>query len=144
MASIYIHTWKGLLVIFIAAFFVALIVSGLALDIVPDKGDENQRILAVQHKAELTINFGNGTIRKFDGEIAEGMTVFNVLEFAGYGNFDFELSGAPGFQKISSIDGMKSTPAGKQWKVYVNGKEQNASIDAIPVSGKDKIELRYQ
>jgi len=89
-------------------------------------------------EATLTIDFGGNKIRTFQGEVVEGMTLFDALLTSSQsGNFEFEANGG-----IISIGGLQNE-GGKKWECFLNQKKVEGNLNEILISPGDKILCKY-
>lgn len=91
--------------------------------------------------ARVTIDFGNGTKRAFEGESQAGMTIISALRLSGdAGQFKITTDerGA-----IVSIAGVRNA-SGKRWRVYRNGLIGEDLPGHIGIEAGDRITLRYE
>ena len=89
----------------------------------------------------LTIDFGNGTQRAFEGASESGMTILSALRLSGdTGKFKI-ITDARGV--LVSIAGVGNAPA-KRWRVYVNGSMVEDLPGHISLQAGDQITLRYE
>ncbi len=91
--------------------------------------------------ARVTIDFGNGTKRAFEGESQAGMTILSALRLSGdTGRFKIATDerGA-----ILSIAGVRNA-LGKRWRVYRNDSMVQDLPGHIGVAAGDRITLRYE
>lgn len=93
------------------------------------------------HTARLTIDFGNGSRRAFEGESRAGMTILSALRLAGEAGRFSIVTDARG--QIVAVAGVKSG-ARNQWRAYRNG----AAVADLPghteIRAGDRIVLRYE
>jgi hypothetical protein len=89
--------------------------------------------------AEVQFDFGNGTKRKFAGDIFEGVTVLDaVLAAADAGEIDI-LYKDNAFVSIGArVNGSR------HWQAYKNEKKVLGSLNSMPIGDKDTVELRYE
>ncbi len=90
---------------------------------------------------KVTIDFGNGTKRAFEGAAGAGMTVLSALRLSGdTGQFGIKTDreGA-----ITFIAGVPNSPA-KRWRVYRNGAMAEDLPGHIGVEAGDQVTLRYE
>ncbi len=119
---------------------IALIIIGLSLYYFLGPGKKYvvyQKAVAGLSGNEAILVVDNGQQeRMFKGEIAEGMTVANVLEAASLaGNFDYQGASWPASNASRSDAG---------WHCLLNGKEVSDRVADETVHPKDKIVCRYQ
>lgn len=94
-----------------------------------------------RNSAQLNIDFGNGKIRAFKGEVETGMTIISALRIAGeIGRFD-AVTDERG--RVVDIDGFKIGDA-KRWQAYVNNRPASDLPGHIEIKPGDKITLRYE
>lgn len=92
-------------------------------------------------EASLTVDFGNGEKRSFEGEIVENETLIDVLsQSAKAGNFSYKFD-----EKInlSVIDNFWSNE-NKSWRWYINNEKINEPINEISLKSGDKILIKYE
>lgn len=91
--------------------------------------------------ARLTIDFGNGAKRAFEGKSQAGMTILSALRLSGdAGQFKITTDERG---VIVSIAGVKNV-SGKRWRVYQNGTAVGDLPGHIGVESGDRITLRYE
>lgn len=91
--------------------------------------------------AKLTVDFGNGDKRVFEGSIIKNETLIDVLnQAARAGDFSYKLNKESGVASIGKLagDGKKS------WYWYINGKKVNQSIGEITVKSNDSVLIKYE
>lgn len=96
-----------------------------------------------QEKVNLTINFGEGEVSSYSGQLREGMSVFDLLA-EGAGELGFELSLQP-FDfgiLVKAIDQRENTPE-KAWIYFVNGQSGQVAADQAKLESGDQVEWRY-
>ena len=91
--------------------------------------------------ARVTIDFGNGTKRAFEGESQAGMTILSALRLSGdVGQFKTATNERGAIVAIAGV----GNAMGKRWRVYRNG----AAVEDLPghigVEAGDRIMLRYE
>lgn len=105
----------------------------------PQSGEQPERQSG--NSARLNIDFGNGKIRAFKGEVETGMTIISALRIAGeIGRFD-AVTDERGW--VVDIDGFKAGDA-KRWQAYVNNRPADDLPGHIEIKPGDKITLRYE
>lgn len=94
-----------------------------------------------RNSAQLNIDFGNGKIRAFKGDVETGMTIISALRIAGeIGRFDAVMDERG---RVVDIDGFKAGDA-KRWQAYVNNRPASDLPGHIEIKPGDKITLRYE
>ena len=92
-------------------------------------------------QAELTIDFGNGEKRVFEGEIIEGETLVDALnQAANAGLFYYQLDGENNVAAIESYTSNKN----KSWYWYLDDKKVGGSSKGIILKSGDKILIKYE
>lgn len=92
-------------------------------------------------RASLTIDFGNGEKRAFEGEIAEGETLVHALgQAAKAGNFSYKLDEKNNLAAIDDFSGGKN----KSWFWYLNGEKISKPINEISLKSGDKILIKHE
>lgn len=90
----------------------------------------------------LKLDFGNGKIRKFSGDMGgETAKAWDLLQIASaQSSVEVEIEGKfiP-----RSIDGVKNSEQGK-WVLYVNGVKQNSGPFEVIVERGDTVEFKYE
>jgi hypothetical protein len=90
-------------------------------------------------EAVLQIDFGGNKIRTFQGEVVEGMTLFDALFVSSKsGNFEFEADDGG----IISIGGLRSE-GGKKWECFLNQKKVEKKLNEVFISPGDRILCKY-
>lgn len=99
-------------------------------------------------KAILTIDFGNGKKRAFEGEIIKGETLVDVLsQSSKAGGFSYELN--EGSEIVLFIDAsykeknfLKNND--KSWRWYLHDKKIDRSPSEIAPKNGDDILIKYE
>ncbi len=92
-------------------------------------------------RAELTIKFGDGKERNFEGEIVENETFVDVLKQAAKaGNFSYKLDEDNNLAAIESF----AAEENKFWQWYFNGEIMNKPLNEIILKDGDKILIKYE
>lgn len=91
--------------------------------------------------ARLTIDFGDGRRRAFEGEVAVGMTALSALRTAqAAGSFSLAINQNG---EVNEIGGLANS-GGRKWRAYRNG----ALLTDVPghaeVAAGDRIIFRYE
>lgn len=96
-------------------------------------------------KATLIIDFGEEKIERFDREITEGMTVFDLLKE------ETEKSGLVLKTKsydigilIEAIGDKENGQDGKYWLYYINGEMPMVGADKKEIKAGDKLEFKFE
>ena len=95
--------------------------------------------------ATVYIDFGNGTVWKFENITTKNSTVYgSLLEAARQGNFavDATYYGAWDSVFVNSIAGVKNQ-AGKYWQYWINGEYGTVGADKQRVNNSDIIEWKF-
>ena len=95
--------------------------------------------------ARLTIKFGDGQTRVFEGAIEKDMTVLRALNSASRGGgFDVRYSlDKNGGVNLASIGNAINGP--KNWHFYLNGELiKTGELDKVRINKGDLIEARYE
>ena len=88
----------------------------------------------------LTIDFGNGEKRSFEGKIIERETLFDALiQASKAGNFSYKLDEKSNLAAVESF--VKN--GAKSWHWYLNGKKISKPYE-ISLHAGDKILIRYE
>lgn len=97
--------------------------------------------LKIIGKANLTIDFGDGRIRVFEGDIIENENIFDVLsQAAKAGKFSYKLDENSNLASIEKLLGNNK----KNWHWSVNGIKINKPIGEVIVKPGDKILIKYE
>lgn len=92
-------------------------------------------------KAELTIDFGNGEKRVFEGEIIENETLIDVLTQASLaGKFSYKLDNKNNLAAIENF----AAKAGKSWHWRLNDEKISKPLNEIILKSGDKILIKYE
>ncbi len=92
-------------------------------------------------EASLTVDFGNGEKRAFEGSIIENETLVDVLnQAAKAGNFSYKLDEK---NNLAAIDNFKSNK-NKSWRWYLNDEQVNKPINEINLKSGDKILIKHE
>lgn len=92
-------------------------------------------------QAALTIDFGNGEKRVFEGDIVENETLANALVQASKaGDFSYKLDQKNNLAAVERFtnDGKKS------WHWYLNGKKIDKSLNETIIEDGDNILIKYE
>ncbi len=95
--------------------------------------------------ARLTIKFGDGQTRAFEGAVEKDMTVLQALNSASRGGgFDLRyFLDKSGDVNLASIDGAINGP--KNWHFYLNSELIKVrELDKVGIKKGDLIEARYE
>jgi len=95
--------------------------------------------------ATVYIDFGNGTVWKFENITTKNSTVYGfLLEAARQGNFTVDTTyyGAWDSVFVNSIAGVKNQ-AGKYWQYWINGEYGKVGADKQRVNNSDIIEWKF-
>jgi len=88
----------------------------------------------------ITVDFSDGRKRAFEGKVLSAITAFEALRAAqAVGGFSLNVTLAG---DISDIEGVRAD--GKRWRWYLNGAPEGRPILDVPVSGGDKILVKYE
>ena len=91
-------------------------------------------------KTRITIDYGNGKKRAFEGAVIEGMNLQDVF-------WGVEASAGIVFsvknQEIESVDGVKNRSL-KKWNYYINEAKQDGNPLEKEIGAGDKIVVRYE
>lgn len=91
-------------------------------------------------KAVLTVDFGDGKERNFEGEIIEGETMLEALNQASKaGNFSYKLDEK---NNLAAVDGFTRNK-NKSWHWYLNDKKIDKPMGEIILKSGDKILIKY-
>lgn len=91
--------------------------------------------------ARVTIDFGNGKKRAFEGDVMSPISAAEALRAAstaGRFSLNMALSG-----EISDINGVRELRE-KGWRWYLNGEPQLRPMPDVLIRGGDKILLKYE
>lgn len=132
---------KGDHVLIIAAVLL-LILSGFLVFLFPSRRFEPKASVSkIIGKASLTIDFGNGKKRAFEGNIIENETPIDVLnQAAKAGNFSYKLDEKSNLAAIDNFGSGKN----KSWRWYLNGEKINKSVNEISLKSGDKILIKHE
>lgn len=93
------------------------------------------------HTARITIDFGNGRKRAFEGAPEEGMTILSALRSAEEaGQFTVRTDAAGNVTTIADV----RNNGGKRWRAYRNGASVNDLPGHAEVRAGDRILLAYE
>jgi len=91
--------------------------------------------------ASLTIDFGNGEKRAFEGGIIKNETLIDVLnQAARAGDFSYKLNEESDLASIGGLVGGGK----KSWHWYLNEKKINRQPGEITVKPNDRILIKYE
>lgn len=97
--------------------------------------------LKIIGRANLTIDFGNGQIRVFEGDIIENENLFDVFsQAAKAGKFSYKLDEN---SDLASIEKLLSDNK-KNWHWRINGIKISKPISEFIVKPGDKILIKYE
>ena len=103
--------------------------------------DISQSTPKIIGKAVLTIDFGDGKERNFEGEIINGETLFDALNQASKaGNFSYKLDEKNSLAAIDSFTRNKN----KSWHWYLNDKKIDKPLREIILKSGDEILFQYK
>ncbi|MFY9462275.1 MAG: hypothetical protein WAP51_03690 [Candidatus Sungiibacteriota bacterium] len=89
----------------------------------------------------VTIDFGNGKKRAFEGSVASPLTAGQALRFAGEaGGMALKITLAGDVTEIEKV----RNQGDKRWQWYLNGRVENRSILDATVHGGDKVLVKYE
>lgn len=92
-------------------------------------------------RAILTVDFGNGTKRAFEGEIIDNETIIGILMQASKaGSFYYKLDDKYNLAAIESYANGKN----KSWQWYLNDKKINNSPGETIIKSGDNILIKYE
>ncbi|OGD24800.1 hypothetical protein A2819_00970 [Candidatus Azambacteria bacterium RIFCSPHIGHO2_01_FULL_40_24] len=92
-------------------------------------------------QANLTIDFGNGNKRAFEGNIVENETLIDVLnQAARAGEFSYKLNGKNNLDSISQLANNNQ----KSWQWYLNGEKINKQPGEITVKSDNNVLIKYE
>lgn len=96
-------------------------------------------------KASLLLNFGDGKMRKFEGDTVGGMTVYDALnQSAKAGGFEVETTLEEGSVVVEAIDGVRNRKD-KTWHFYLNESFKNRTSPLnYSIRNGDVVEFRYE
>ncbi len=124
----------------------ALLLLGLSgftawfLDKNNDSASQTQ-LPAIIGTAVLTIDFGDGNKRSFEGEIVEGETSLDALaQAAKAGNFSYKMNGNNELIAIENVAQKKN----KFWRWYLDDKKIDRPLNDIVLKSGDKMLTRYE
>ncbi|MDP3727108.1 MAG: hypothetical protein Q8R35_00535 [bacterium] len=93
------------------------------------------------HTARITIDFGNGTKRAFEGAPGDGMTILSALRLAEEaGQFSVRTDSVG---NITTVAGVRNG-GGKRWRAYRNAAPVSDLPGHIEVRAGDRILLAYE
>jgi len=92
-------------------------------------------------RAVLTINFGNGTKRAFEGDVVENETLLDALTLASKaGNFRYKLDKK---MNLATIETFTATGE-RKWQWYINDKKINKPLSEVILNNADTILIKYE
>ena len=92
-------------------------------------------------KAVLTVDFGNGDKRSFEGEIIEGETVIDALTQASLaGSFSYKLDEKNNLASIGNF--IKDN--NKTWQWYLNEKKISEPLNKVQLNANDRVLIKYE
>lgn len=96
---------------------------------------------ALFHPARVTIDFGNGKKRAFEGRVESGMTIFSALRASqDAGGFEIITDNRG---RVVAVNGVKNVRE-KQWGLYMNGVSITTLPGNIEIQPGDRIVFRYE
>jgi len=139
-----IKTWLGLLIIGIAVLLAGLIIwqgrTALSRISVPSSSP-----IVQPQEAELFIDFGNGKIRRFRGDVVEDMKVLDALNQSSIaGDFKVETADHESEVYVEKIAGVENSNHDVKWMCYVNGKATHLPLDKQELKARDRIEFKFE
>lgn len=100
-------------------------------------------VLLPSQLARLRMDFGDGTVREFRGEVVPDMKVLHALQYsAEAGSILLSVKETAKGAHVAVLDGKKAEKK-KQWVFYVNG-AKGEDPAAHAVQPRDFIEWRYE
>ncbi|MBI2121780.1 MAG: hypothetical protein HYT98_01525 [Candidatus Sungbacteria bacterium] len=90
--------------------------------------------------ALVEVDFGNGKKRYFQGDVNGYQYTLSEALNSAANNGKFSLTLRNG--DIAELAGIYDR--GGSWKIYLNGREQNAPADALVVEAGDRYVLKYE
>lgn len=91
-------------------------------------------------RAVLTIDFGNGTKRAFEGDVVENETLLDALTLTSKaGNFRYELDKK---MNLAAIETFTATN-GKKWQLRINDKKIDKPLSEVILKDGDNILIKY-
>ncbi len=100
-----------------------------------------------KNTAGLILNWGDGSSRKFEGPVIDGMTILEAIQSsAESGNFEVDYSyDKAGHLQLKLLAGKLNQADGKSWHFYLNKKYVNTQdIGNFVIKKYDIIEVRYE
>lgn len=92
-------------------------------------------------RARLTIDFGNGQKRAFEGQANAGMTALAALRVSqAAGGFEAVTSQRGEVVRIADV----ANSAAKRWRIYVNGTPTADLPGHTEIQPGDRITFRYE
>jgi len=126
---------KKEIILITTALLLLILIGGLAFLY---SGEEKQNIIG---KAELTIDFGNGNKRAFEGDIVENETPADALSQASkVGGFSYKIDEKSNLYAINNFADGKD----KTWNLYLNDKKINGLVGGVVLKSNDKILVKYE
>lgn len=128
--------------ILIIIAFPLLILSGILIFLFSSLQPWPQTLIPdIIGEASLTINFGDGKERVFEGEIIRNEALINVLVQASKaGNFSYKLDSTNNLVIVENYANNKI----KSWQWYLNDKKINGSPGEVILKSGDKILIKYE
>ena len=110
--------------------------------------NDDVRVLKEELSANLTLDFGDGEIKKLEAKkIDKDSTVFSLLQnVSEVESIDLKYKdyGAEMGIMIESIGGVENNlEAGKYWQYWINGEYAKVGVGAQLVDDGDEIEWKY-
>ncbi|MDP3004002.1 MAG: DUF4430 domain-containing protein [Candidatus Azambacteria bacterium] len=130
-------------ILMLAAFLLLILSASAVFWFSGNRRDNNisQSAPKIIGKAVLTIDFGIGKERNFEGEIIEGETLLDALfQASKAGNFSYQLDEKNNLAAIDSFNRNKN----KSWHWYLNDKKIDKSLGEIILKSGDEILLQYK
>ena len=95
----------------------------------------------ISNLVKVTVDFGNGKKRAFEGSVASPLTAGQALRFASEaGGMALKITLAG---DVTEIEKMRNQGE-KRWHWYLNGRAESRSILDATVRGGDKVLLKYE
>lgn len=96
---------------------------------------------AVNSSLRVTIDFGNGKKRAFEGSVDSSITAGQALRLAAEaGGLPLTITLAGDITQIQNVRSQSE----KQWRWYLNGQAEHRAILDVAVRGGDKILIKYE
>ncbi len=132
--------WTNWLILILVVWIVSILFYFLGFQF-PIKKPPASTNLSESQAARLILDFGNGQQRWFEGEVIDGMTMYDALSASALaGNLKLQVSPAG---QLAAVDNLISNSNVKQWNCYL-GNQKITNIKQQKVKQGEETVCRYE